>query len=170
MLLLKQQRREAFDHLYNNYAAALLGLIKKIISNEQTAQDVLQESFVKVWKNIEAYDPGKGKLFTWMLNIARNTAIDKLRTKGEQMNAKIRSGEENVDIVSVKMQMQPSTDVIGLRNIVGNLKPEHEIVVDLAYYKGFTMEEISKQLQIPTGTVKTRMRNALKQLRETFNR
>lgn len=168
MLLLKQQSREAFNYLYKNYAGVLYGVITKVLYDEQTAQDVLQEVFVKVWNNIGQYDSGKGRLYTWMLNIARNAAIDKLRSKGEIMKGKIRSGEETVNNLAQRMGEEQTTDTIGLRKVVAGLKPEYETIVDLAYYKGFTMDEISKTLKIPIGTVKTRMRSALQQMREVF--
>ncbi len=170
VLLLKQQNREAFNHLYKNYAGVLYGIIIKLIFDEQTAQDVLQEVFVKIWNSIEQHDPKKGRIYTWMINIARNTAIDKLRSKGEIMKGKIHPGEETVNNLAQGMRIEQTTDAIGLRKMVGALRPEYETIVDLAYYKGFTMDEISKTLEIPLGTVKTRMRSALQQLREAFKK
>ena len=77
--LLRRQDRKAFNYLYDNYSDALYGVILKVVRTEETAQDLLQEIFVKIWKNIAQYDSSKGRLFTWMLNIARNTSIDYLR-------------------------------------------------------------------------------------------
>jgi RNA polymerase sigma factor (sigma-70 family) len=169
--LLKQKDRSAFNHLYTQYAAALYGVVCKVVNDEQTGQDVLQEAFVKIWNNIEQYDSGKGRLYTWMINIARNTAIDKLRSKGEIMKGKIRTGD---DVVNSNeewgMRTEQSTDTIGLRKMVSELKPEHEAIVRLAYFGGYSMEEISKTLEIPVGTVKTRMRYAIKQLRTFFSK
>jgi RNA polymerase sigma-70 factor (ECF subfamily) len=168
--LLKQKNRSAFNQLYTQYAAVLYGVVCKVVNDEQTGQDVLQEAFIKIWNNIEQYDAAKGRLYTWMINIARNTAIDKLRSKGEIMKGKIRTGE---DVVNSNeewgMRTEQSTDTIGLRKMVSELKPEHEAIVRLAYFGGYSMEEISKTLEIPVGTVKTRMRYAIKQLRTLFN-
>lgn len=168
VLLLKQQSRDAFNYLYKNYAGVLYGVISKVVYDEQTAQDVLQDVFVKIWNNIDRYDAGKGRIYTWMINIARNAAIDKLRSKGEIMKGKIRAGDDIVSNVGAGMKTEQTTDAIGLRKMVAGLKPEYETIVDLAYYRGYTMDEISKTLEIPLGTVKTRMRNALQQLREVF--
>ena len=77
--MLRLQDRKAFSYLYDNYSDALYGVVLKLVRTEETAQDLLQEIFVKIWKNIAQYDVGKGRLFTWMLNIARNTSIDYLR-------------------------------------------------------------------------------------------
>lgn len=167
--LLKQQSRDAFNYLYQHYSATLYGVILKVVYDEQTAQDVLQEAFVKIWNNISQFDPAKGRIYTWMINISRNAAIDKLRSKGEIMKAKIHKDDEIVNNVQAGMKTEQATDTIGLRKIVGALKPEYQVIVDLAYFKGFTLDEISKKLEIPLGTVKTRMRHALKLLREHFS-
>ena len=169
ILLLKQQSREGFNYLYRQYGAVLYGVISKIVYDEQTAEDVLQDVFVKIWNNIGQYDPQKGRLYTWMINIARNAGIDKLRSKGEIMKGKIRTGEDIVNNLEQGLRLEQVTDTIGLRKMVAGLKPEYETIVTLAYFKGFTLDEISKTLEIPLGTVKTRMRHAIQQLREIFN-
>jgi RNA polymerase sigma-70 factor (ECF subfamily) len=169
VLLLKQQSRDAFNYLYRQYAAGLFGIVNKVVYDEHTAQDVLQEVFVKIWNNVEKYDPQKGRLYTWMINIARNSAIDKLRSKGEIMKGKIQTGETVVNNLEQGMKTEQLTDTIGLRKMVASLKPEYESIVNLAYFKGYTLDEISKTLEIPLGTVKTRMRHAIQQLREIFN-
>lgn len=169
VVLLQQQSRDAFNYLYANYSAGLYGIIRKVIADEQTAQDVLQEVFVKIWNNIEQYNSGKGRIYTWMINIARNAAIDKLRSKGEIMKGKIHTAEDAVYKVQEGMNTEQVTDTIGLKDAVAGLRQEYQVIVNLAYYKGFTMDEIAKALDIPLGTVKTRMRAALQNLRQHFN-
>lgn len=168
--LLKQKSRDGFNYLYKQYSAVLYGVIRKVIFDEQTAQDVLQEVFIKIWNNITQYNAEKGRIYTWMINIARNAAIDKLRSKGEIMKGKIRTGDEIVSNIEVEMRTEQKTDTIGLRAVVASLKPEYETIVSLAYFKGFTLDEISKTLDIPLGTVKTRMRHALQLLREHYKK
>ena len=80
--LLKEQNNDAFNYLYDHYSGALFTIINQIVPDKDTASDVLQEVFVNVWRKIGTYDETKGRLFTWMLNIARNAAIDKVRSKG----------------------------------------------------------------------------------------
>ncbi len=169
ILLLKQQSREGFNYLYRQYGAVLYGVINKVVYDEQTAEDVLQDVFVKIWNNIDQYSPQKGRLYTWMINIARNASIDKLRSKGEIMKGKIQTGEDIVNNLQQGMKTEQATDTIGLRKMVAGLKPEYETIICLAYFKGYTLDEISKTLEIPLGTVKTRMRHAIKQLREIFS-
>jgi RNA polymerase sigma-70 factor (ECF subfamily) len=168
VLLLQQRSEAAFNYLYQNYSGVLYGIVHKVIFDEQTAQDVLQDVFVKIWNNIGQYDPAKGRIYTWMLNIARNAAIDKLRSKGEVMKSKIRTGEDIVDNLGRGMRTEQATDTIGLRRMVGELEPQYRAIVELAYFKGYTMDEISKTLDIPLGTVKTRMRHAMQLLRAYF--
>lgn len=167
--LLKNQSREGFNYLYDNYSAVIFGTIRRIIADENTAQDVMQESFVKIWNNIAQYNPAKGRIYTWMINIARNAAIDKLRTKGEIMKSKIHTGEDAVSYVSGSLNAEQSTDTIGLKNLVADLKPDYQKIVQLAYFNGYTLDEVSKTLEIPLGTVKTRMRHAIRLLREQFS-
>ncbi|RYE24890.1 MAG: sigma-70 family RNA polymerase sigma factor [Sphingobacteriales bacterium] len=166
--LLRQKSQQGFNYLYKQYAGVLYGIVKKVIYDDQTAQDVLQEVFVKIWNNIGGYDAAKGRIYTWMINIARNASIDKLRSKGEIMKSKIQTGEDVVSNMQTTMRTEQRTDTIGLRQMVGGLKPEYQNIVDLAYFKGYTMEEIAKTLDIPVGTVKTRMRYAIKSLRGNF--
>ena len=169
VLLLKQQSREAFNYLYKQYGAVLFGVICKVIYDEATAEDVLQEVFVKIWTNIGQYDAKKGRIYTWMINIARNASIDKLRSKGEIMKGKIQKGEDVVSNLERGLKTEQVTDTIGLRKMVATLKPEYETIINLAYFKGYTLDEISKTLGLPLGTVKTRMRSGIQQLREVFN-
>lgn len=167
-MLLKQQSREAFNYLYQQYGAVLYGVVNKVVYDEHVAEDVLQDVFVKIWNNIGQYDAKKGRLYTWMINIARNSAIDKLRSKGEIMKGKIQTGEDAVNNLERGMKTEQSTDTIGIRKMVADLKPEYETIISLAYFKGYTLDEISKTLAIPLGTVKTRMRHGIQQLRTIF--
>lgn len=164
VMLLKQRQQTAFSYLYENYSGALYGIILNIISDNELANDVLQEVFVKVWRQISTYDETKGRLYTWILNIARNASIDTLRSKGFQNNKQNRELTENVYESAGSTQMQ--VDKIGLRKIVHQLKEEHKVLIELSYFQGFTQEEISKMLDLPLGTVKTRLRTALIQLRQ----
>jgi len=164
VLLLKQRSQHVFSYLYDNYAGALLTVIRNIVSDEELANDVLQEVFVKVWKQIESYDSTKGRLFTWMLNIARNASIDTIRSKGYQNSQQNRELTEDVYISGGTSEIR--IDQIGLRKVVHSLKQEYKVLVELSYFQGYTQDEIAKMLGIPLGTVKTRLRTALIQLRE----
>jgi len=163
--LLQNRDNKAFAYLYDNYAAALYSIILQIVNDAELANDVLQEVFVNIWRRIEQYDAGKGRLFTWMMNIARNASIDTLRSRSYQNSRKNQSIQENVDTIQVTDVIQPGVDTIGLRKVLEKLKDEQRILIELAYFKGYTHEEIAELEKIPLGTVKTRIRNALIQLR-----
>ena len=164
VVLLNEQNNDAFNYLYDHYSGALFTIINQIVPDKDTAGDVLQEVFINIWKKINTYDPTKGRLFTWMLNIARNAAIDKIRSKGyrdTQRNQPIVEGENS----SLPMSSNPSVADVGLKKLLTKLNEESRKLIDLSYFQGFTHEEIAKMLGIPLGTVKTRIRTAIIQLR-----
>ena len=164
--MLLDKSKEAFDVLYEKYSPTLYGIVLKIVVSEEAAQDVLQDSFIKIWNNIAKYDRSKGALFTWLLNITRNTAIDYTRSK--HVKNKIQMDEEIVSSMgNVEMEMK-NFDYIGVKEAVITLKPEYKNVIQLLYFLGYTQEEAAKELNLPLGTLKTRARAALKILRETL--
>ena len=165
--MLQKRDEKAFSYLYENYSGALYGIINSIVTDKEIANDVLQNVFVNIWRKIESYDASKGRLFTWMLNIARNASIDEIRSKGFRDSQKNQSFADNVDIRG--MSVGPVFDDVGLRKVLTKLKGELRVLVDMSYFQGFTHEEISKALNIPLGTVKTRIRSALIQLRTMMN-
>ncbi len=161
--LLQQRNEKAFGYLYDHYSGALYGIVNAIVTDKEIASDVLQNVFVNIWKKIESYDASKGRLFTWMLNIARNAAIDEVRSKGYRDAKKNQPMTETGDVAGPVTG--PVVDDVGLRRVLTKLKEEWRVLVDLSYFQGFTHEEIAKILNIPLGTVKTRIRTALIQLR-----
>ncbi len=162
--MLRRQDRKAFNYLYDNYSDALYGVVLKVVRTEETAQDLLQEIFVKIWKNITQYDVGKGRLFTWMLNIARNTSIDYLRVNRPE----IQDIESAVYWVEEHQEIYNELDAKELKEIVSQLKPEQQTLIDMVYWGGYTHEETAQRLEMPLGTVKTRVRSALRDLRKIF--
>ena len=167
MFALKERNNQAFSFLYDHYAGALYNIIKQIVTDSpELADDVLQEVFINIWRKIDTYDQSKGRLFTWMLNIARNASIDLLRSKGYQNSKKNQELPEIVYKGAANQAELQHVDGIGLKKILEKLRPEHRVLVELAYFKGFTHDEIAEIQRIPLGTVKTRIRNALLQLRE----
>ncbi|MGV3696898.1 RNA polymerase sigma factor [Flavobacterium sp.] len=163
-LLLRKEER-AFTQLYDMYSKSLFSIISNLISDREEAEDVLQEVFVKIWKNIETYNQSKGRLYTWMLNIARNTAIDKLRSKGFNNSQKNLSSDNFVHLLDDSNKLTNRIDSIGLRDFVKKLKPKCIQLIDLLFFKGFTQQEASEELSIPLGTVKTQNRMCMNDLR-----
>jgi len=162
--LLKEQNNDAFNYLYDHYSGALFTIINQIVPDKDTASDVLQEVFVNVWRKIGTYDETKGRLFTWMLNIARNAAIDKVRSKGYRDNQRTQPIAEGEN-AGMAMSSNPAVNDVGLKKVLTTLNEEYRKLIDLSYFQGFTHEEIAKMLSLPLGTVKTRIRTAISQLR-----
>lgn len=167
--MLRTNDRAAFSYLYDNYAPALNGVIRRMVDEVQLAEDILQEAFVRIWNNFANYDTSKGRLFTWMMNITRNLTIDTLRSKGYKKQRKILSDENSVVSQADRSIGSDRFDTIGLRKQLLLLKPEQRTIIDLAYFNGYTQDEISKETGVPLGTVKTRMRNAILELRKNLD-
>ncbi len=170
IVLLQNKDAQAFNYLYDNYSAALYGIIFRMVDDKELAEDILQETFVKIWNNFATYDSYKGRLFTWMLNITRNLTIDMLRSKGYKKQVKIYNNQINVDNFVDKSGGEERFDSLGIRKHLAHLKNDQKQIIDLAYFSGFTHEEISKHLSIPLGTVKTRMRAAIMELRKFLDK
>lgn len=168
VIALKKHDNQAYKYLYNNYKGALYNAISQIIPDKEIAGDVLQETFINVWKNMDKYDPAKGKLFTWLLRLARNMAINTTRSKIYKSEMKNEDVNNYVNYLEEKQPQQSDINKIGLRQQVHRLKDDLKNVLELSYYHGFTQEEIASSLNLPLGTVKTRLRNAVIELRKQF--
>lgn len=166
---LKGRDSIAIQALYDMYSGALLGVISRIIQHTEVAEDLLQETFIKIWNSTGSYDPSKGRLFTWMINIARNLAIDKLRSKDFKNSGKNQDIENNVDFIDAQKEITFNADALGVKDLVSTLKPEFNAVLDMVYFKGYTHVEAAEELNLPLGTVKTRIRMAILELRKNFN-
>ena len=166
VMLLQKQDQHAFSYLYDNYAPALNGVIFRLVDDKALSEDILQDAFVKIWNNFASYDKTKGRLFTWMMNLTRNLTIDTLRSKGYKNQSKILGDENSVNNLQDSSAGIARFDAMGIRKQLSKLKPDQQIVIDLAYFNGFTQDEIAKEIGIPLGTVKTRMRTAILELRK----
>jgi RNA polymerase sigma factor (sigma-70 family) len=166
---LKSHETIAVRALYDMYAASLLGVIVRIVQHTEIAEDILQETFIKIWNSADKYDSSKGRLFTWMVNIARNLSIDKLRSKEYRNTGKNQDLDNNVDFVDNQKKLTMNIELLGLRDLVTGLKPELSSVLEMVYYNGLTHVEAADALNLPLGTVKTRIRTAIVELRKRFN-
>ena len=147
--------------MYDMYSSSLYGVIFRIVQHEEIAEDLLQETFVKIWNSFSLYDPSKGRLFTWMVNVARNLSIDKIRSKDFRNSSKNQDLENTVNFIDEQVSTTINPDVVGVRELVDQLKPDQKSVLDLVYFRGYTHVEAAEELGIPLGTVKTRMRMAI---------
>lgn len=165
---IKAGNHSSLYQLYKLYAPSLLGIISKVIKFDDIAEDILQESFVKIWKSIHKYDPDKGKLFTWMARVARNTSIDYLRA---QACAKCLKTTE-IDLATFHVEKYNpvfyNTDTIGIRELINVLPQCQKQILDMVYFQGYTQVEVSDRLQMPLGSVKSKIRYAIILLRGHF--
>jgi RNA polymerase sigma factor (sigma-70 family) len=166
---LRNREKIAIEALYDMYSASLYGVISRIITDTAAAEDVLQETFVKIWHSFSSYSTEKGRLFTWMVNIARNLAIDKLRSKDFKNQNKNQELENNVTFIDEQRNTVYNPEVLGIKDLVQALKPDQKSILELVYFKGYTHVEAADELGIPLGTIKTRLRMAILELRKHFN-
>ncbi len=169
ILAIRQKKKIGSEALYDMYSASLFGVIIKVVQDQELAEDLLQDAFVKIWNSFDSYDETKGRLFTWMVNLARNLSVDKLRSKDYRNNSKNQDIENSVFTIDEQQHTTLNPELLGVREMVNNLKPEAKAVLDLIYFKGYTHVEAAEELDIPLGTVKTRVRLAIINLRKLFN-
>ncbi len=163
--LITKKDDTAFRYVYDMYSKSLFAVISNLIRDREEAEDVLQETFVKIWKNIDSYNEDKGRFYTWIVNIARNSSIDKLRSKGYNNSKKNLSADTFVHLLDDSNRMSNRIDTIGIREFVNKLKPKCIQIIDLLFFKGYTQQEVSDELEMPLGTVKTQNRNCIRDLR-----
>lgn len=156
------------EYLYDHYSGALYGVIFRILKKEEIAEEVLQDVFLKIWDRFDSYDPAKGRLFTWLLNIARNQAIDKTRSKEISKGQKTSGIDNVVSRIDHAEYIEQRIETIGVKEILNDLPEEQKFVVEYLYLKGYSQSELAEEFNIPLGTVKTRLRLAMQQLRSTL--
>jgi RNA polymerase sigma-70 factor, ECF subfamily len=164
--LLKEGDKRAIPLIYENYSHSLLGVISKITHDEAMAQDALQESFIKIWRYSKKYDPSKAKLFTWLYRIARNTAIDKLRSHNIKFEKEVQIADTNVYKLSTSGL---NHDTIDLQKHVATLDLKYQTVLKALFFEGMTQQEASDELDIPLGTIKSRLKIGLRELKKIYN-
>ncbi|WP_282149222.1 RNA polymerase sigma factor [Algibacter lectus] len=164
--LLERGDKKAITLLYENYADSLYGVIQKIISDEDTAQDVLQETFVKIWRYAKKYDSSKAKLFTWLYRIAYNTAIDKVRSLKNKTNKEVQIETSSVYKITTN---QLNDDVLDIQKHLSTLEEKYQIVINALFFEGMTQQEASEELDIPLGTIKSRLKIGLRELKKIYN-
>ncbi|MEH0158243.1 sigma-70 family RNA polymerase sigma factor [Limibacter armeniacum] len=163
---LKEHDSGALQYLYDHYGDAIFGIITRIIGQQPMAEEVLQDTFLKVWQHIDSYHPEKSRLFTWMARIARNLSIDKLRSKENKQQSKSDSLETSVYNSVDENPNEAKIDFIGLDKLIQQLPEEQQFVLNKVYFNGYSHRELAKDFDIPLGTVKTRLRTAVNLLRK----
>lgn len=165
MDLLKQRDRRFVEVLYDRYADRLYGLAYSILKDDVIAQDAVQESFIKIWKKATEFDPDKARLFTWSYQIVRNTSIDKLRSHQKRGSREIQIQTEDVSHMG---HMDVVPEHMDVSEHLSRLEEKYRTVLHLLFFQGMTQQEASEALDIPLGTVKTRLKIGLRELRKVF--
>ncbi|MEL6976228.1 MAG: sigma-70 family RNA polymerase sigma factor [Bacteroidota bacterium] len=163
--LLAEKDDKAIALLYEHYGDTLYGVAYKVVKDEDLAQDILQESFVKIWKKADSYDATKAKLFTWLFRITRNTAIDKLRSITNKSDKEVQIDVSDVYNVGVA-GLNP--DFLDVKENLGKIELKYQIVLEALFFQGMTQQEASEELDIPLGTIKSRLKIGLRELGKIY--
>ena len=168
---LSHQDMEAFEALYDRYGNIVYSVSLRILGDVHAAEDVVQEVFLRVWRKPDHYDTARGRFLTWLLSVARNRAIDEQRSRGRRQRFEVGSapldgegpqGDESDDPALAALV---SDERSAVRRALVGLPPEQRSAIELAYYGGFTQQEIARALGEPLGTVKTRIRLGMQKMR-----
>lgn len=163
--LLAARDERAISLLYDHYADALYGVAIKVTQDEALAKDVLQNAFVKIWKKADNYDAAKARLFTWLFRIVQNTAIDAVRSRQRKQTKEVQTDDSNVYHIPTT---QLAIEHIDLKAHTEGLEEKYKVVIDALFFQGMTQQEASDELNIPLGTVKSRLKIGLRELRKLF--
>jgi RNA polymerase sigma factor (sigma-70 family) len=162
--MIKSKSERGFNVLYDNYSRALYGVLIKYVKRAEVADDLLQDTFVKIWKHIDCFDPAKGCLFTWMLNITQNLAIDYLRSAAHRKESRQMSLDLLSHTTENKFTIATTTCEIefqDFKNEALKLDSKYAEVIDLIFFYGWSHEQTARLLNLPLGTIKTRARRGL---------
>jgi RNA polymerase sigma-70 factor, ECF subfamily len=168
MQLVQKGDPRAFELLYDRHGGASFSLAYRMVGKQAAAEDVVQEAFLSIWRSRLRYDKTRGSVRTWVLGIVHNRAVDGLRRSTVQDR-----GRETLDVVEERHEARERTDVEvarreearSVRGALNTLPDEQRQTIELAYFGGFTQNEIAKLLEEPLGTVKGRMRLGLEKMR-----
>jgi RNA polymerase sigma-70 factor (ECF subfamily) len=167
---LRAQDRKTVEYLYEKYSRALFAVISRIITDKDIAEEVFHDAFIKITRKIDSYDESKGRLYTWMANICRNSAIDKTRSKEYSKSSKTNTIDDYVYGLESESGTSELVDGIGVKELLVNLNEEQRFVIECIYFKGYTHSEISEEFDLPLGTVKSRIRAAINVLKKNLDK
>ena len=173
MTRLARRDPEALEHLYDKHSRIIYALLVRITQHPASADELLQEVFLRVWRNASAYQTSRGALTPWLLTMARNIAIDHLRSKGEKQRRQEDVEETRLDFAPVRTSARPAEEWLDqrrmsekVRSLMDEFPQSQRQALELAYFEGMSQSEIARHLNEPLGTVKTWIRNGVLKLRE----
>jgi RNA polymerase sigma-70 factor (ECF subfamily) len=160
---------KAFEALYDRYGTLVYSTALRVVGDVQLAEDIAQEVFLRIWRRPDHYVPQRGRFVTWLLSVARNGAVDQIRTRGRRRRHETGSEESARELPDEgrdpALMAQLADERQKVRRALAGLPLEQRRVIEMAYYGGYTQQEISEMLSQPLGTVKTRIRLGMQKLR-----
>lgn len=172
MKKIKAKDDKALAELYDLYNRLLFGMIISVVKKREEAEDVLQEVFVKIWEKAHSFNEDRGNVYSWIVTLTRNKAIDRIRSKGYKTQQKASQDVDAPEFTLEGDKYDPLETTIFsdraelVRKALGEIPESQSEVLEIAYYRGMTQSEISDHLEIPLGTVKTRMRQGMIKLKD----
>lgn len=169
--MIKSKSEQGFSILYDNYSIALYRILFKFVKRTEVADDLLQDTFVKIWKNIDQFDHTRGTLFTWMLNVARNIAQDYLKSstcKQQLQNVSIDLSLSHKHPFGNNNSLINNLDFKDFKSKALQIDQKYAEIIDMIFFCGFTQNQTAEILNLPLGTVKTRARKGLSMLKNLY--
>lgn len=168
---IRRHNQAAMSQLYQRYADLVYSIAYRVLGDQASAEECLQDVFLRIWQRIDQYDAERGTFVTWLARITRNMAIDRLRQAARRTtHAEALLSDETQPAMAFLEAWADRDRAENVRAMIERLPAEQVQVIALSYYGGMTQAEIAEHLGIPLGTVKTRMRSALQKLREAWER
>ena len=166
---LLQRDVSAFEELYDRHSRLVYALVLRILQQATTAEEIVQDVFLQLWRNASQYDRSRGPFVPWLLTLARNRALDRLRLKSERQRRREEQAEELPSVVAIpdfEGALDEKRRAVRVREVMSSLNPQQKRAIELAYFEGLTHTEIANALNEPLGTVKSWIRNGLLRLKE----
>ena len=166
---LLQRDVDAFEQLYDRHSRIVYALVLRIVQQASTAEEVVQDVFLQLWRNASRYDARRGPFVPWLMAVARNRALDHLRLKSERQRRREDQTEELppvIDFPQFEKALDEKRRAERVRAVMGSLNPQQKKAIELAYFEGLSHTEIAETLKEPLGTVKSWIRNGLLRLKE----
>jgi RNA polymerase sigma-70 factor, ECF subfamily len=159
----------AFEELYDRHSRLVHALVLRILQQATTAEEIVQDVFLQLWRNASQYDCSRGPFVPWLLTLARNRALDQLRLKSERQRRREEQAEELPSVIAIpdfEGALDEKRRAARVREVMSSLNPQQKRAIELAYFEGLTHTEIANALNKPLGTVKSWIRNGLLRLKE----
>jgi RNA polymerase sigma-70 factor (ECF subfamily) len=167
---LLRQTETGYELLYDKYAAGIFGILSKMVSSKEVAEDILSKVFHKVSVSLSTYDPNSTcRIFTWLVKLAKLEALEYLKLKQNKRRQNLELINTTMEPAARDPSLESNSSDTALKQLAGALNSQQRLLVDLVYLKGYTTDQISKEFGIPLNAVKIRLRAAINALRLLFN-